>query len=73
MRNSSSTDKENYLNTNQCGALIGRSAGAVRNLVLRRVIPFRKPAGRLVFIEREIRRWVEGSEGLTIEELHHDK
>lgn len=60
---------EKYLNTEQCSTLIGRSEGAIRNLVLRRAIPYRKPAGRLLFVESEIRAWVEGSGGLTLEEL----
>jgi hypothetical protein len=58
-----------YLNTSECAALIGRSPGAVRNLVLRRLIPFRKPAGRLVFVRSEIIDWIEGAPGLRYSEL----
>ena len=43
------------------------SKGAVRNLVMRRRIPFRKVGGRLVFIRREIRRWVESAPGIKLE------
>jgi hypothetical protein len=45
---------------------LGRSPGAVRNLVLRRQIPFRKVGGRLVFLESEMQRWIKESPGLTI-------
>ena len=60
-----------YLNTEEVGALIGRSPGAVRNLVLRRQIPFRKPGGRLMFLRREILEWIEGAPGLRVSELKH--
>ena len=43
--------------------------GAVRNLVMRRKIPFRKCSGRLIFLRREIREWVQFSEGLTFDEF----
>jgi len=58
-----------YMTTNECGKLIGRSPGAVRNLVLRRRIPFRKPGGRLVFLKSEIEKWIERSPGIKIEDL----
>jgi len=58
-----------YLTTKECGRLIGRSAGAIRNLVLRRQIPFRKPAGRLLFIRSEIERWIENAPGVKPEDI----
>lgn len=48
---------------------LNRSEGAVRNLVLRGKIPYRKPGGRLCFIESEIEKWVQGSPGKKIEEV----
>ena len=63
------SQKTKYLNCKECGELINRSPGAVRNLVLRRKIPFRKPGGRLLFIREEIERWIEDSPGLTFQEL----
>ena len=48
---------------------IKRSKGAIRNLVLRRKIPYRKPAGRLLFDAEEIERWVKTSEGITLDEI----
>jgi hypothetical protein len=58
-----------FLNTEEVGGLIGRSPGAVRNLVLRRQIPFRKPGGRLMFLRREILEWIECAPGLSIGDL----
>ena len=60
---------KDYLNCIECAELIGRSTGAIRNLVLRRAIPFRKPAGRLLFLRHEIERWVENAPGVRAEDL----
>ncbi len=57
------------LNTKECADTLHRSEGAVRNLVLRRKIPFRKPGGRLVFIREEIRQWIYNSEGVRPEDV----
>lgn len=64
---------KDYLNCIECADLIGRSTGAVRNLVMRRAIPFRKPAGRLLFLRHEIERWVENAPGITFDELKDGK
>jgi len=58
-----------YLTIKELAPYIRRSEGACRNLVLRRAIPFRKPAGRLLFSKSEIDFWVKGSEGISIEEI----
>lgn len=63
------TNIRNFLITVECANLIGRSPGAVRNLVMRRAIPFRKPGGRLLFIKTEILKWVDGAPGVTLEQL----
>ena len=62
-----------YLSTEQCAELIGRTPGAVRNLVLRNIIPFRKPAGRLMFIREEIEAWIENAPGLRLDEFERKK
>jgi hypothetical protein len=49
--------------------MIRRTSAALRNLVLRKRIPFRKPGGRLIFLLSEIESWVNESHGLTWEEL----
>ena len=61
-----SDSHKKYLSTEENAELIGRSAGAVRNLVLRRAIPFRKAGGRLVFLRSEIEDWIEQAPGLSI-------
>jgi len=61
---------EEYLDSRKAGDLLGRSPAAMRNLVLRRQIPFRKVAGRLVFLRSELERWVNGSPGMRLEEIY---
>lgn len=56
-------------NTSEVAKFIGRSPGSVRNLVLRRAIPYRKVAGRLVFIRSEIEVWIEEAPGLRLKDL----
>lgn len=45
---------------------------AVRNLVLRRKIPYRKPAGRLIFVRNEIREWIKLAPGLKLDEVENE-
>jgi hypothetical protein len=68
MKSASIIDKK-YLTTDECAAFIGRTPGAVRNLVLARRIPFRKPAGRLLFKITEIEMWIESAHGVRLEEI----
>jgi hypothetical protein len=58
-----------YLDTEECAKLIGRTPGAVRNLVLRGIIPYRKPAGRLIFVRPEIEAWIENAPGKRLNEF----
>jgi predicted DNA-binding transcriptional regulator AlpA len=60
---------DRYLNVNQISNYLNRSPGAIRNLVLRRAIPFRKPVGRLLFDRLEIDEWIKKSEGIGLEQL----
>ena len=60
---------ERYLTVDQIGNYLKRSPGAIRNLVLRRKIPFRKPGGRLLFDREEIDNWIKNSEGVCLDEL----
>ena len=66
-------EKREYLNTTEAANFIGRSDGALRNLVMRRAIPFRKPGGRLIFLKSELRAWIENSPGMRLEELNGKK
>jgi hypothetical protein len=49
-----------------------RSKGAIRNLVLRRAIPYRKPAGRLIFLKEEIDEWIKIAPGKTLDKMKDD-
>jgi excisionase family DNA binding protein len=60
---------ERYLTVNQLSNYLNRSSGAVRNLVLRRAIPYRKAGGRLIFDKEEIDAWIKNSQGVSLEEL----
>jgi len=57
------------LNTIEAGDLLRKSPAAVRNLVMRKAIPFRKVGGRLVFIREELEEWIRRSPGVTIDDL----
>jgi len=58
-----------YMTTEGLVIYIHRSKGAIRNLVLRRKIPFHKPGGRLLFVKEEIDEWIKRSEGASLEEV----
>lgn len=58
-----------YLDTSELAAYLGRTPQAIRDMVCRHKIPFRKPGGRLLFIKSEIDTWVQGSKGITLNEL----
>jgi hypothetical protein len=62
-----------YFDVDGLTSYIHRSPGAVRNLVLRRAIPFRKPAGRLLFDKDEIDRWIKKSPGISYEEIANNE
>jgi hypothetical protein len=53
--------------------MIHRTEPAIRNLVMRRQIPFRKPGGRLLFVREEIEKWVMESEGISYGEIQKGK
>jgi excisionase family DNA binding protein len=50
-----------YLGVPELRKYIRRSDGAIRNLVLRKGIPFHKPGGRLLFDKQEIDEWIKQS------------
>lgn len=62
-------DSKKYLTTEECARFIGRTPGAIRNLVMRRAIPFRKPSGRLLFVRTEIENWICESPGVSLKDL----
>ena len=58
-----------FLTTTGVADLIGRSPAAIRNLVMRRAIPFRKPGGRLLFVRSEVEAWIMNSPGVQLGEI----
>jgi hypothetical protein len=61
-----------YLTINELSELIGRSPGAIRNLALRRRIPYRKSGGRLLFLADGIQRWIEENERSRLEDMNRE-
>ena len=62
-----------FLGVDSLAVYIDRSPAAIRNLVLRRAIPFFKPAGRLLFEREKIDAWVKQSEGVSLEEILNEQ
>jgi excisionase family DNA binding protein len=60
---------DEHLTVVELSKYIKRTPGGIRNLVLRKKIPYRKPAGRLLFNRQEIDQWIEKSEGISLREI----
>jgi len=60
---------ETYFDTNECAIYIKRTPPAVRKLVDRRRIPFRKPSGRLIFLKSELDKWIQGAPGVKVDDI----
>jgi len=63
------TTKE-FMSTDDLADFLGRTPGAIRNLTLRRKIPYRKTGGRLVFLRSEIVDWIKQSPGVRLTDLN---
>jgi hypothetical protein len=57
------------LDTREASQFLKRSPAAVRNMVLRRIIPYRKVSGRLMFIQEELEEWIKRCPGVSIDDL----
>jgi excisionase family DNA binding protein len=57
------------LTTSEAAEYLGRSDGAIRNLVLRRAIPYRKPGGRLTFLRSELDEWIDTAPGVRVDDI----
>lgn len=60
------------LSTTEAADLLRRSPAAIRNLVMRKAIPFRKPGGRLIFLKAELLEWVLRSDGVSLDDLKEE-
>ena len=50
-------------------AFTGYPERAIRAMVARRQIPFRKNGGRIVFVHREIEEWIDSLPGVSLSEI----
>jgi excisionase family DNA binding protein len=61
--------KDRLLDIAEAAAILGRSENAVRRMVERRQICYRKSGRRVLFLESELRAFVESLPGLSLEDL----
>jgi len=64
---------DEYFSTAEASRFIKRSPAALRNLVLRRAIPYRKPGGRLLFIKSELEAWVQDAPGVSMDDIERER
>ena len=60
---------DRLLTVDEAAAMLGRTTRALYRLVERRKIPFRKDGRRLLFMASELRTFIEGLPGLSLEDL----
>src|SRR5437867_10757121 len=58
-----------FLGVREVAQMLGRSEGAVRQMVWRRQLPHRKVQGRVVFVRHEIETLIEKSPGVRLDEI----
>ena len=63
------TIKERLLGVEGAAEMLGRSENAVRRMVERRQIPFRKSGRRVLFLESELRAFIDALPGVSLEEV----
>jgi excisionase family DNA binding protein len=61
--------REKLLSVDEAAEMLGRTTHAVYRLVERRQIPFRKSGRRVLFLESELRAFIEALPGLSLEDL----
>ena len=61
--------KDRLLDVPETAAMLGRSENAVRRMVERRQIPYRKSGRRVLFLESELRALIEALPGLSLADL----
>ena len=60
---------ERLLNVEEAAVMLGRTPFAIYRLVERRQIPFRKAGRRLLFVESELRAFIDALPGVSLEEV----
>jgi excisionase family DNA binding protein len=61
--------RDRLLDVPETAAMLGHSENAVRRMVERRQIPYRKSGRRVLFLESELRAFIEALPGLSLEDL----
>ncbi len=61
--------REKLLGVEEASEMLGRSENAVRRMVERRQLPFRKSGRRVLFLESELRAFIEALPGLSLEDV----
>ncbi len=61
--------KDRLLDVPETAAVLGRSENAIRRMVERRQIPYRKSGRRVLFLESELRSFIDALPGLSLEDL----
>jgi excisionase family DNA binding protein len=61
--------RDRLLDVPETAAMLGRSQNAVRRMVERRQIPYRKSGRRVLFMESELRAYIEALPGLSLADL----
>lgn len=61
--------RDRLLDVPETAAMLGRSENAVRRMVERRQIPFRKSGRRVLFLESELQAFIEALPGVSLEDL----
>jgi len=61
--------REKLLSVEEAAEMLGRTIHAIYRLVERRQIPFRKSGRRVLFVESELRAFIEALPGLSLEDL----
>ena len=61
--------RDRLLDVPETAAMLGRSENAIRRMVERRQIPYRKSGRRVLFLESELKAFIEALPGLPLEDL----
>jgi excisionase family DNA binding protein len=61
--------RDRLLDVPETAAMLGRSENAIRRMVERRQIPYRKSGRRVLFVESELKAFIEALPGLPLEDL----
>ena len=61
--------REKLLGVEEAAEMLGRSENAVRRMVERRQLPFRKSGRRVLFLESELKAFIEALPGLSLDDV----